>query len=360
MRIYLTFTLLTCVILSSIAQEQLLEKLSESFFKDSTNYGLAVGIVHNDSVKDFYYGGKYYPNNLDIDDRTIFEIGSVSKTFTSYILASMQVKGIIHKDDHLTDYMFSSLENKKVFEPVLLKNLATHTSGIPLTGTDDWQVLQKDQRFNPESQFDLLTKEFIYEKLAKMDSLNNFGTYRYSNVGLSILSFVLQKKTSLSYQELLQKLISDPLQLKDLYLEVPQDKVHRIAMPHQKELQVPLIELSDTKAAGGVKTTMPDMLVYLNSLANPKTKAQKQIQQLLFEPQFTDNNLKHLGLSWGIYKLAGEQVYFHNGGTYGSGSIAIICPSKKLAIALFANSQVTSEVQSYGIKIIEEIISGNN
>ena len=353
------FFITQLIVTSVFTQQKFLDSISNTFLKDSLNYGVAIGVYN--SGKSFYNtkGSKYYKSNNDVTENTLFEIGSVTKIYTTAILASLEIEGALNRDDKLIDFLPKNFSNNKVLSKITLRHLASHTSGIPITAWDDWSELQKDKRFNENNPFDILTKEFIYEKLALVENLTKFEEYHYSNFGFGLLSLILEQKTGLSYHELFYKYIKNPLKLQNVFVDVPKTEIQNLALPHKKGEIVPLIELSDADATGGVTSSIKELIGFLSTLANPRTDHQKDIQSIVFRPQFDDSNLSAIGLGWGIFELEKEKVYWKNGGTYGSGSIVIVCPSLKLAVGLLANSNSTGQLQNYAIQIIQKLIKEN-
>ena len=333
-----------------------LESYSNVFLKDSTHFGIAIGIYNNGEITNHYKGSKYNKFVEDVNEETLFEIGSVTKIFTTYILSSLETDKELYRNQKLIDFLPNTFKNKKTLAPITLKHLATHASGIPITAWDDWDKLQKEETFNENNPFDLLTKSFIMDKLKTVDSLSKFEEYHYSNFSFGLLSLVLSSKTGLSYGELLEKHVKNPLQIENLFVNVPQSKTHTIALPHKKTEIVPLIDLSDSEATGGIKSTSKELITFLAALADPKSEKQKEIQQIVFSKQFDNEAMNSVALGWGIFEIENEPVFWKNGGTYGSGSIVIVCPSKKLAVSILANSDSTGVIQNYAVEILSKLI----
>ncbi|GAB5564239.1 MAG: hypothetical protein Wins2KO_13020 [Winogradskyella sp.] len=351
------FYLIFLVSLLNFSQEKLIDSLAKEFLRDTTHYGIAFGVQKGNSISTSYYGGKYSQIDENISKRTLFEIGSVTKIYTTYILSALEIEGKLKSESLLINYLPNNFKNKKVLSSITLTNLATHTSGIPITAWDDWNELQKEENFNEDNPFDLLTKEFLYTKLEKVESLNEYGVPRYSNFGFGLLTVILEEVTGLKYADLLEKYVTKPLQLGSTFTEVPETRIHDVAMAHKNGVQVPFIQLSDSKGTGAIKTSIDELLNFLTLLTMPSEDNKvKAIQEHALRTPFNNERLKAVGSGWGIFYLENEKIFWKNGGTYGSGSIVIICPNKEISLAILCNSDSTDLIQGYAIKLMKKLL----
>ncbi|NQV63372.1 MAG: serine hydrolase [Cryomorphaceae bacterium] len=116
--------------------EQYVDSIAKKHFENKNNAGFSIGIINNQKQNAFYYGGKYTNQIKDIDSTTLFEIGSVTKLYTTFILASLEYENRINRSDLLSKYLPNNItEDKDWASKVKLVDLATHTSGEePITG----------------------------------------------------------------------------------------------------------------------------------------------------------------------------------------------------------------------------------
>jgi CubicO group peptidase (beta-lactamase class C family) len=346
------------VLATRLAEAQTLESqidsISKQHFKDKFNVGLSIGVIDKGQKKEFYYGGKYSAHIKDVDSLTLFEIGSVTKLYTAFILASLENDNVLSRYDLLSKYLPYALhKGKKWSRKIRLVDLATHTSGLP--AFDNTKSLKAFKEFDENNPYGMFTDEFLMHVLSNVDTLNNYGKVRYSNFGIGLLAYAMAKGSKTSFEKLFERYITNGQALKNTHLKISEQQLTDVAIPHRQEAKMPLIQLASLSPSGSIKATMPDLLQFLYLHINPTKESGKKIASLL-ENQLKDGE-QAVGLGWGIHKVKNETVYFHNGGTYGSSSIVIIVPSKKAAAAILANNNTESELTSYALKLIETLIT---
>lgn len=331
----------------------LVDSIAKEHFKDTTNVGLSIGVIQNGAVSESYYGGKYTSQIEDVDSTTLFEIGSVTKLYTSFILASLESEKKIHRSDLLSEFLSRSIvKGKKWTSQIKLVDLATHTSGLP--GFENTKSLMGFEGFDENNPYGLFTNNFMMKVLKNTDTLNNYGKVNYSNFGIGLLGYAMAEAEKTSFENLFQKYIVEGQGLQSTFLTLTEKNLTDIAIPHRKSEIMPLIQLAELSPSGSIKTTMPDLLRFLNLYIEPSSKV-KNIVKMMLTNQLKDMR-QPVGLGWGIHKVKNETLYFHNGGTYGSSSIVIIVPSKKSAVAILANNSTESQLTSYALKIVNNLI----
>ncbi len=137
---------------------------------------------------------------------TIYEIGSISKLFTSLLLAQEVVRGEMLLDDPIAMYLPAgvTVPSHNGIE-IKLVDLATHTSGLPRIPTN---IAPADQS-NPYADY---TPELLYEYLSTYELPRDPGErWEYSNVGVGLLGHILELHAGVPYEELLRTRILDPL-----------------------------------------------------------------------------------------------------------------------------------------------------
>jgi CubicO group peptidase (beta-lactamase class C family) len=267
----------------------------------------------------------------DIDSLTLFEIGSVTKLYTAFILASLENDKVLSRYDLLSKYLPSEVyKGKKWSMKIRLVDLATHTSGLP--AFDNTKSLKAFKEFDENNPYGMLTDKFLMHVLSNVDTLNNYGKIGYSNFGIGLLAYAMAKGSKTSFEKLFERYITNGHKLKNTHLKICEQQLTDIAIPHRQAEKMPLIQLASLSPSGSIKATMPDLLRFLSLHIQPTKESGRKIATLL-ENQLKDGQ-QAVGLGWGIHKIKNETVYFHNGGTYGSSSIVIIIPSKQAAVAI--------------------------
>lgn len=345
-----------CLTLTSYSQnmDKLVDSIARFHFKDSTHIGLSIGYIKNDIEKEFYFGGKYTSANRDIDSTSLFEIGSVSKLYTSFLLAALEHEEKVSRFDKLSKYMPTLRHSgKKGFQKIRLVDLATHTAGLP--GYDSTRKLEHFEGFDENNPYGIFTESFMLDRLKEMDSLEGYGEIVYSNFGVALLGYALATSQQTTFEELLYEHVLAPIGAKSTFYRVGEQQLTQIAIPHRGKEVVPLIQLEALSPSGAIKTTMPDLLKYLKFHLDPPQEYDSMIKGILAN-QLADTE-KNMGLGWVPYEINGVPMFFHNGGTYGSSSIVILVPSKNAAVAILANNQLNGTLAAYALKLLDELLN---
>jgi beta-lactamase class C len=211
--------------------------------------GMAIGIVSNGRINVYVYGVASKATGQPITRATLFEIGSVSKTFTATLASYAQVTGKLSLSAAASKYL-PALQGSS-FDRVSLRNLGTHTSGglplqVPDGVTNDAQLMTYLQRWKP-----------AYAP----------GTYRtYSNVSIGLLGLIAAKSMNEDFTALMQGTLFPALGLQHTYLDVPKDQLENYAQGYTTD-GTPIRMSAGVLApeAYGIRTTAEDLLRFLEA-----------------------------------------------------------------------------------------------
>ena len=211
--------------------------------------GMAVGIVSNGQSYVFNYGTASRATGKPVNDNTLFEIGSVSKTFTATLASYAQVDGRLSLTDSVSKYL-PALRGSR-FDEVSLLNLGTHTMGglplqVPDEVTNDDQLMRYFQDWKPSFAP---------------------GTYRtYANPSIGLLGRVAAKSLNEGFSALMEGKLYPVLGLKNTYLNVPTSRLDDYAQGYTTK-DAPIRMASGVLAAEtyGVRTTAGDLLRFVEA-----------------------------------------------------------------------------------------------
>lgn len=329
-----------------------IDSIAETHLRDGTKSGLAIGIVKSEKIEDFYFGGKYTNSVKDIDSLSLFEIGSITKVYTGFILEALEQDDILSKTDLIAQYLPKEIsKNKEWASEIRLIDLITHSSGLP--SYDNTKSLSSFKDFNEDDPFGIFKKEFIFTLLSDIDKVPDYGKIRYSNFGIGILGAIMEHASGKTFNELLQLYITDRIVLKHTHLKLEESQITNFAIPHSGKEVRPIINLADMKAAGSLKSSLPDLLKFVKFHINPPEEYRSIVNNVFKSALKTED--AEVGLGWGIFEIDGFSLRGHNGGTYGSSSIVIIAPDKNAGIVVLSNNQ-NGNVTKYGVMLIQELI----
>ncbi|MTI29284.1 serine hydrolase domain-containing protein, partial [Xanthovirga aplysinae] len=180
----------------------------------------------------------------------------------------------------------------------------------------------------------------------------DYGSIKYSNFGVGVLAIAMQNATRLSFDELFQQYIVNNLGLENTFLQLKEVHFTNMAIPHRGSEVMPLIQLAHLKSAGSIKTSIPDILSFLQIHLQPSQKY-KTIVNNVFESQLSDQG-NQVGIGWGIFERNGISLRVHTGGTYGSSSIVIVAPENNIGLAIVSNNQDNGTLNRYAFKLLDQ------
>jgi CubicO group peptidase (beta-lactamase class C family) len=159
----------------------------------------------------------------------------------------------------------------------------------------------------------------------------------YSNTGMALLGIILENVYHQSYEELLKKYITSSFAMKSTFVNVPTNQLERFAIGYNEQgNETPHWDLGDQVGAGGIKSTIEDMALYLKENINETSMIIKNSHEI----QFAKQNEK-IAFSWFIQPTKnGSTLLWHNGGTYGFTSFCGFVKEKKCGVVMLNNSGV--------------------
>lgn len=327
--------------------------------------GIAVAIIDRHGQRVFGYGGLAANEGRAPDGNSVFEIGSITKVFTTAVLAQMVRDGDLKLEDAVKDYLppEASVPRRNGKEITLL-HLATHTSGLPLAPPDlRWHVLLRpDDWHNPYAHYG--TKQ-LYAFLGKYGLNRDPGeSYEYSNVGLGLLGMALAHRAKArNYDELVRRHIGDPLGLKDTGVTLSAGQRARFAQGHDDDGEpTPAWDFETMEGFAALRSTPNDLLLFLSANLGLKgTKLQAALEDCQQARRDTPDKQVRVGLGWHVLKLPGasEPVICHSGETEGARAFLGFCKKSRVGVIVLSNSaQFGSKIDSVGLTVLGKLTAG--
>ncbi len=332
--------------------DRFVDSLALRYTRKNNTHALAIGIINVGKTSSYYYGETEKGNRQLPDENTLFEIGSISKTFTATLLAYLVETNQLNLDDTITKYLPDSAAENADLQRITLRQLANHTSGLPRLPIN----LAVSSANNPLDPYAEYTKEHLYTYLKSYKAtVSPDSLYEYSNLGYGILGDILSTTYGKPYNEMVQDIICEPLGLKNTTADMGIGTQYIAKGYNEKGEETPHWTFDAFTAHGSLKSTIPDLLTYAKShFKMPETDLENAFaltrQFTYFTPPDTD-----IGLAWHMNLIGGDLVYWHNGATFGSRSYIALSPDKKVAVVILSNT--AESVDSIGIAIIDRILS---
>ncbi|MGA2133887.1 MAG: serine hydrolase [Bryobacteraceae bacterium] len=274
------------------------------------------------------------------DGDTVFEIGSVTKVFTSLILADMIEKGEAKPDDPVSKFLPATVKvPSRNGRQITLLDLSMQISGLPRLPDN----LKPADPGNPYVDYDAAK---LYDFLSGYQLKRDPGEkYEYSNLAVGLLGHALALKAGMSYEELLRKRIFAPLGMTSTSLTLSNEMKKRLAPGYSASLQpVKNWDFDVLAGCGGIRSTVNDMLKFLAAnlelTDSPLRNAMRRMRSV--DKDTGEPDLK-IAMAWHIFTKFDEQIYWHNGGTYGYRSFVGFNPSTKEGVVILCNTFVDND-----------------
>ncbi len=338
--------------------DKLVYQLGNNLIKDQQAVGLSVGLYHRGNVSFYNFGSTGMGKSLVPTQHTVYEIGSITKTFVSYILAHAVLQQRVSLDDDIRRYLKDSYPNLEYNgHPIKLVHLANTTSLLP-----DWlpELPAAMQGLSPDSA--LKVKINAYKGLSKKDFLEALhtvrldtipGTKRYhSNAGAQLLAYILEDMYQMSMDELIQSFITHPQEMGNT-LFITSDKVKNLATGYTAEGREAVYEfvMPYFKNAGGMASCTYDLVNYIRLMLDKNNPATALCLRKTVDVDVASGKVVALRsdgiaapdvysvvLSWFKYQPdATSSQIWADGGTNGFNSYLVIYPHLDSGIILLAN-----------------------
>jgi CubicO group peptidase (beta-lactamase class C family) len=315
------------------ARGQDLQTLAQERVDSKETPGIIIGIYDHGKIHYYVAGYADVASQSPVTSTTLFEIGSITKTFTTTLLALDVEMKTVALEDPIQKYLPETVKvPTREGKVITFFDLATAHSGLPRMPTN----------FAPGSNDDPYidyTEEKMFSFLSGYTLPRNIGEqYEYSNLGMGLLGATLAREHHTTYRELVTRNLLKPLKMHNTWLNMPDQKHPHVATGYAGSNPVHAWTWSDQSAlqsAGGLLSTAEDMMKYAVANLEPSSKPLgKAMVQAHRARSSTTRETTKIGLGWHI---TGETVW-HNGGTGGFRSFLGFSPGSKKAIIILTNS----------------------
>ncbi|HEX4098593.1 MAG TPA: serine hydrolase [Caulobacteraceae bacterium] len=311
---------------------------------------IVVGVVDASGSRVVSYGVRDDGDNRPLDGRSMFEIGSMSKVFTSLLLADMAERSEVRLDDPVARYLPPGTKvPERNGKQITLIDLATHTSGLPRIPSN---MAPKDPA-NPYADY---TAEQLYQFLATYELPRDIGSkYEYSNLGGGLLGFALSRRTGMSYEALLKQRITGPLNMRSTSITLTADQRKRLEQGYDASLHpVANWDFQDvTAGAGAIRSDADDLLAFLDAELGLNPSPLSAAMQAQLKPRRpTDIPNTEVALGWHITRVADRTIVWHNGGTGGYRSMMAFDPEARAGVVVLSDAETPAGVDDIAFHIL--------
>ncbi|MGA9928226.1 MAG: serine hydrolase domain-containing protein [Nitrososphaeraceae archaeon] len=346
---------------SSVTYKEISAQVKSFIFDqivNKSNAAIVIGFVDPDGTKIFSFGNMSTAHNIPVNQNTFFNIGSITKTFTSLLLADMVMQGIVNLNDPVEKFLPPSVKVPQFNgKKITLEDLADHTSGLPEWPSNVW-LNNTVGDINPNYNVTQLYQALSDTKLTREPG----AQVQYSSFGIGLLGYILSLESDgISYEELVKDRILDVLGMNDTKIALSQNETNnRFSVGHLggKEIITPRIPtiLADS---GAFRSTAPDMLKYVSAnlgLIHTKLDDAMQLGHLIRHSSIIANPMnysEYRGLGWRVLTNFGTETITHTGAINGWNAFAGFIPTKQVGvIAMCSCDSTDADMGSLGFVLL--------
>jgi len=317
----------------SFAQDftRTIDSIIKDSYQKNPDVGISVGFIQNDKEYFTAYGNLSKESQIKIDKNSLFEIASITKIVTSNLIAQAVLENKFKVDDYIDNLLpkgyvlHNNLKNK-----IKISDLASHQSGLP--DIDFGKLIE----LNPQQPVSSVTEKSLIDIINNCTELKDYGKYRYSTIGYTLLGQILEKVYGKSYDEIVRNKIIKPLTL--THTLTKDFNVKNKTVGHNPEGGVQeFMNWNVTAPAGLVKSSASDMVTYLKAVLNKETEIGRAA--IITEKIFYKAENRELGLGVNIMTDDKNTIYQKSGDSMGQSSIICYNRAKNWGIIILLDQR---------------------
>ena len=297
--------------------------------------GVVVGLLEADGTRRIVAAGSPGPGAPPLDGESVFEIGSITKTFTGTLLADMVRRGEVSLTDPVGALLPATVRvPERNGKTITLLDLTTHHSGLPRM---PFNFAPADAT-NPYADY---SEQQLYDFLSTFVLPRDPGAAGlYSNVGAGLLGHALARRAGTSYEALVTSRILLPLGMRHSGITLTPWMREHLARGHSARGDtVPLWDLPTLAGAGALRATTDDMLRYAAAaVAATDTGIVAALQEALTPRRAFGTSGDSIGLGWITSRRGERRIIWHNGGTGGYRTFLGIDRAARRAVVVLTNT----------------------
>lgn len=331
--------------------------VQERFNEQPAGTGLVVGIVEGSDQQTLARGVTGAEGD-SVDGHTVFEIGSITKTFTALALADRAEQGAVQLGAPVAASLPDSVDVPgQDGEPITLEQLVTHTAGLPRLPPN----LDEESEFeDPTDPYAAYSVPELYRGLEQTTLAHSPGTaFQYSNFGAGLLGHLLARRSDTTYRALIRNRVSARLGMADTWVDLPEAPKQRFATGHRPDgSAAPHWHFREGMAgAGALRSSARDMMTYLKAQLGqagapaPLRKAIERSHTTLHDRE----GERAVAYGWLVSKQSGHTVFAHNGGTGGFRSFTGFNPEQNAGVVVLSN--VEQDVTEMGLALLDTVLT---
>ncbi len=319
--------------------EEIVELFANEFLDDDRIHSVSIALYNNEKESTFHFGEQNPNGNNPPTDSTLYELASVTKTFTGTMVAKAVLDGKISLDDDIRKYLPQEYPNFEYDgEIVTIKDIITHTGGFP--------------NFPPAGE----NKTAFWNGLHQVKINSKPGKeFNYSNTAPEITAYILEHTYGLPYQKLVEEFILKPNKMTNTkFILNAKDK--RLLIQGYNGEKEPQEHYQNNLWGGiaGIHSNTTDLIKYIKYHLNESTPEIKESHKNFFSTQYDFD----IGYHWNIVEIEKEVCYRHHGGIWGMQNWLMIFPKSDIGIAVLSNASfdgIDDKLEKLALSIKNEL-----
>nr|WP_314543679.1 serine hydrolase domain-containing protein [uncultured Empedobacter sp.] len=317
----LIFTLFGCKSVHQISQQKIEKAITKNalqLLEDKRFHSVSIAVLKDGKSITKHFGELTIGKGNKPNDSTLYELASVTKTFTGYMAAKAVLDKKINLDDDIIIYLdkaYPNLEFKG--EPIRIKHLITHTSGFP--------------NFPIKGE----NKTVFFEGLEQIKIETKPGEiYFYSNTAPELMAYIIEKVYQKPYEELVTEFILKPNNMNHTKFTLDQnDKINLVKGYNDKNELMPNFNRTLWGGIAGLHSNTNDLVKYMKLQLDSSNPIVAESHKKLYK-EGTDF---WEGYHWYIIEDDKNLIYRHHGGIFGMQNWFVIYPIENMGISVLTN-----------------------
>ena len=349
--------LLFAAVLARLASaETSIDELAAAGMKDWNVPGLALAVIKDGKViHSNTYGYRDLRQRLPVTPRTLFGIGSITKSVTVLALAALVEEGKLDWDKPVRDYLPEfRLWDPFATERASTRDLVTHRTGLPRHDAV-W--------FNSP-----LTRRQMFESLRYLEPSRDFrAAYQYNNLMFMAAGYVAERIAGLSWEELARRRVLDPAGMKSANFSIREsersgDFARHYTETHGKLEETPFRVIDEVGPAGSINANLEDMIRYLEVHLRESASGLLEMRkpQTLMPPgalpEFEGFGTNSYGMGLFLTTYRGHELVFHTGTIGGYHALLSYLPGDRMGVVLLQNRVARPLPQILSLRIYDRLL----
>jgi CubicO group peptidase (beta-lactamase class C family) len=322
-----------------------IDSLVHNTFKDyaiqSATAGFSIAVIDGSQIDYYNYGETKKENKILPDKNTLYEIGSITKTFTAAALLYWLNQNSIDINTAIKSYLPQNLSANLGLNGVdiTFKHLLNHTSGMPLFPNDRPPASDLVTDYDSTKLYNYISSHPLLRTPGTPPTTVQEAGDFYSSMAYGLAGIILERQTKQPLQNIFQNFIFQPLQMTSTTLNEIENITNR-AYPHNDSGPITYSFLSAFAGGGALRSNLNDLVKYVQAqinATNDNSLGQAMLQSQ--NPTIQIYNMDYYSLGWAFfYTLDKKELIYHAGRTGGFSSFITFDKNSQKATAILFNN----------------------